>query len=56
MYESLKPKYSIHPRLDKLYHNIKQVYWWLNMKAYIATYVGKCLTCSKLKVKCQKPS
>ncbi|KAD4981917.1 hypothetical protein E3N88_18588 [Mikania micrantha] len=29
---------------------------WPNMKAEIATYVGKCLTCSKVKVEYQKPS
>ncbi|GKB50051.1 putative reverse transcriptase domain-containing protein [Tanacetum coccineum] len=34
----------------------KKLYWWLNMKAKIATYVSKCLTCAKVKVKCQKPS
>jgi transposase InsO family protein len=26
------------------------------MKGAIATYVGKCLTCSKVKAECQKPS
>ncbi|GKC07762.1 putative reverse transcriptase domain-containing protein [Tanacetum coccineum] len=29
---------------------------WLNMKADIATYVSKCLTCAKVKAKHQKPS
>nr|GEU73395.1 putative reverse transcriptase domain-containing protein [Tanacetum cinerariifolium] len=32
-----------------------RLYWWPNMKAYIATYVSKCLTCSKVKVEHQKP-
>ncbi|GJS16524.1 reverse transcriptase domain-containing protein [Tanacetum coccineum] len=27
-----------------------------NMKAIIAKYVGKCLTCSRVKAECQKPS
>ncbi|GJY23946.1 putative reverse transcriptase domain-containing protein [Tanacetum coccineum] len=31
-------------------------YWWPNMKAIIAEYVGKCLTCSRVKAECQKPS
>ncbi|GKA89169.1 putative reverse transcriptase domain-containing protein [Tanacetum coccineum] len=34
----------------------KELYWWPNMKAIIAEYVGKCLTCSRVKVECQKPS
>ncbi|GKF84881.1 putative reverse transcriptase domain-containing protein [Tanacetum coccineum] len=29
---------------------------WPNMKADIATYVSKCLTCAKVKAKHQKPS
>nr|GEY76482.1 putative reverse transcriptase domain-containing protein [Tanacetum cinerariifolium] len=28
----------------------RELYWWPNMKANIATYVSKCLTCSKVKV------
>ncbi|GJU26479.1 putative reverse transcriptase domain-containing protein [Tanacetum coccineum] len=49
MHESHKSKYSIHPRADKMYHDLKMLYWWPNMKADIATYVSKCLTCSKVK-------
>ncbi|GKA17345.1 putative reverse transcriptase domain-containing protein [Tanacetum coccineum] len=39
-----------------MYQDLKKLYWWLNMKAEIATYVSKCLTCAKVKVECQKPS
>ncbi|GKC13138.1 putative reverse transcriptase domain-containing protein, partial [Tanacetum coccineum] len=56
MHESYKSKYSIHPGSDKMYHDLKKLYWWPNMKAIIAEYVGKCLTCSRVKTKCQKPS
>ncbi|GJV93088.1 putative reverse transcriptase domain-containing protein [Tanacetum coccineum] len=56
MHESHKSKYSIHPGSDKMYHDIKKLYWWPNMKAIIAEYVSKCLTCSRVKAKCQKPS
>ncbi|GJU46224.1 ribonuclease H-like domain-containing protein [Tanacetum coccineum] len=38
MLESHKSKYSIHPRLDKMYHDLKKLYWWPNMKDDIATY------------------
>ncbi|GJT17802.1 putative reverse transcriptase domain-containing protein [Tanacetum coccineum] len=41
---------------DKMYQDLKQLYWWPNMKANIATYVSKCLTCSKVKAEHQKPS
>ncbi|GJS65886.1 putative reverse transcriptase domain-containing protein [Tanacetum coccineum] len=56
MHESHKSKYSIHPGFDKMYQELKKLYWWPNMKAIIAEYVGKCLTCSRVKAECQKPS
>nr|GEU68140.1 reverse transcriptase domain-containing protein [Tanacetum cinerariifolium] len=49
MHESHKSKYSIHPRSNKMYQDLKKLYWWPNMKAELATYVSKCLTCAKVK-------
>ncbi|GJR83351.1 reverse transcriptase domain-containing protein [Tanacetum coccineum] len=56
MHESHKSKYSIHPGSDKMYQDLKKLYWWPNMKAIINEYVGKCLTCFRVKAECQKPS
>ncbi|GJZ31465.1 putative reverse transcriptase domain-containing protein [Tanacetum coccineum] len=56
MHESHKSKCSIHPGSDKMYQDLKKLYWWPNMKAEIATYVSKCLTCAKVKAEYQKPS
>nr|GEW08984.1 hypothetical protein [Tanacetum cinerariifolium] len=56
MLESHKSKYFIHPGSDKMYHDLKKLYWWPNIKADIATYVSKCLTCAKVKAEHQKPS
>ncbi|GKD88734.1 putative reverse transcriptase domain-containing protein [Tanacetum coccineum] len=56
MHESHKSKYSVHPGSDKMYQDMKQLYWWPNMKADIATYVSKCLTCLRVKAEQQKPS
>ncbi|GJY86405.1 putative reverse transcriptase domain-containing protein [Tanacetum coccineum] len=39
-----------------MYHDLKKLYRWPNMKAIIVEYVGKCLTCSRVKAECQKPS
>ncbi|GKB74919.1 putative reverse transcriptase domain-containing protein [Tanacetum coccineum] len=38
MHESHKSKHLIHPGSDKMYQDLKKLYWWLNMKAEIATY------------------
>ncbi|GJW27718.1 putative reverse transcriptase domain-containing protein [Tanacetum coccineum] len=56
MHESHKSKYSIHPASDKMYHDLKKLYWWPNIKAKIATYVSKWLTCAKVKDEHQKSS
>ncbi|GKB02803.1 putative reverse transcriptase domain-containing protein, partial [Tanacetum coccineum] len=56
MHESHKLKYSIHPGSDKMYHDLKMLYWWPNMKADIATYVSKCLTYAMVKAEHQRPS
>ncbi|GKB93941.1 putative reverse transcriptase domain-containing protein [Tanacetum coccineum] len=56
MHESHKSKYSIHPGSDKMYKDMKKLYWWPNIKADIATYVSKCLTYDKVKAEHQRPS
>ncbi|GJV75536.1 putative reverse transcriptase domain-containing protein [Tanacetum coccineum] len=56
MHESHKSKYYIHPGSEKMYQDMKKLYWWPNMKANIATYVSKCLTCAKVKAEHQRPS
>ncbi|GJS62250.1 putative reverse transcriptase domain-containing protein [Tanacetum coccineum] len=56
MHESHKSKYSIHSGSDKMYQDMKKLYWWPNMKANIATYVSKCLTCARVKAEHQRPS
>nr|GEW34758.1 hypothetical protein [Tanacetum cinerariifolium] len=35
---------------DKMYQDLKQLYWWPNMKANIVTYVSVYLTCAKERI------
>ncbi|GJR44956.1 putative reverse transcriptase domain-containing protein [Tanacetum coccineum] len=37
--EAYKSKYSVHPGVDKMYHDLRDMYWWPGMKRDIATYV-----------------
>ncbi|GJY28614.1 putative reverse transcriptase domain-containing protein [Tanacetum coccineum] len=54
--EPHKSKYSVHPGVDKMYYDLRDIYWWPGMKKDIALYVSKCLTCSKIKAEHQTPS
>ncbi|GJR10351.1 reverse transcriptase domain-containing protein [Tanacetum coccineum] len=56
MDEAHKSKYSVHPGADKMYYDLRDMYWWPGMKRDIATYVSKCLACSKVKAEHQRPS
>ena len=37
--------YSVHPGATKMYHSIRDLYWWDGLKKDVADYVSKCLTC-----------
>ncbi|GKC82156.1 putative reverse transcriptase domain-containing protein [Tanacetum coccineum] len=54
--EAHKSRYSVHPKADKMFHDLRDMYWWLGMKRDIAIYVSKCLTCAKVKAEHQRPS
>ncbi|GJS89697.1 putative reverse transcriptase domain-containing protein [Tanacetum coccineum] len=51
-----KSKYFVHPKADKMYHDLRDMYWWPRMKRDISIYVSKCLTCAKVKTEHQRPS
>ncbi|GJR43443.1 putative reverse transcriptase domain-containing protein [Tanacetum coccineum] len=56
MDEAHKLKYFVHPGADKMYYDLRDMYWWPRMKKDIAEYVSKCLTCLKVKAEHQRPS
>jgi hypothetical protein len=45
--------YSIHPRGNKMNHDLRATYWWYGMKRDIAEYVALCDTCQRVKAKHQ---
>ena len=48
-------RYSVHPGSTKMYHDLKQIYWWDGMKKDIAEYVAKCPNCQQVKAEHPKP-
>jgi hypothetical protein len=48
--------YSIHPGGNKMYHNLKAIYWWYGMKRDVAEYVTLCDTCQRVKAEHQQPT
>ncbi|GJS64341.1 putative reverse transcriptase domain-containing protein [Tanacetum coccineum] len=51
-----KTRYSVHPGANKMYYDLRDMYWWLGMKKEIAIYVSKWLTCAKVNAEHQRPS
>ncbi|KAA3480758.1 Retrotransposable element Tf2 [Gossypium australe] len=47
---------SVHPGSTKMYHDLKQHYWWSGMKRDISEFVSKCLVYQQVKVEHQVPS
>ncbi|GJX82734.1 putative reverse transcriptase domain-containing protein [Tanacetum coccineum] len=56
MDDAHKSRYLVHPRTNKMYYDLRDMYWWLGMKKDIAMYVRKCLTYLKVKAEHQRPS
>ncbi|KAK1667501.1 hypothetical protein QYE76_055660 [Lolium multiflorum] len=47
--EAHQTPYSIHPGSTKMYMDLKELFWWNNMKREIAQYVAECHTCQRVK-------
>jgi hypothetical protein len=53
--EAQTSRYSIHPGSTKMYHDLRQQFWWTRMKHETTRYVSKCDTCQKVKADYMKP-
>nr|XP_009774537.1 PREDICTED: uncharacterized protein LOC104224555 [Nicotiana sylvestris] len=48
MTEMHQSRYSVHPGSTKMYHDLRQLYWWNDMKKDIATFVAQCPNCQQV--------
>jgi hypothetical protein len=53
--EAHTSRYSIHLGSIKMYHDLRQQFWWTRMKRETARYVFECDTSWKVKVDYMKP-
>jgi hypothetical protein len=53
--EAHMSRYSIHLGSTKMYHDLRQQFWWIKMKHETARYVSECDTCRKVKADDMKP-
>jgi hypothetical protein len=42
-------KFSMHPDSNKMYHDLRSLYWWTRMKRENAKYISECDTCQRVK-------
>ena len=47
--EAHRSLYSIHLGLTKMYHDIREIFWWEGLKKDIAEFVAKCPNCQQVK-------
>jgi hypothetical protein len=47
--EAYTLRYSIHPGSTKIYHDLRQQFWWMRTKRKTTRYVSECDTCQKVK-------
>jgi hypothetical protein len=53
--EAHTSRYSIPLGSTKMYHDLRQQFWWIRMKREAACYVSECDTCRKVKADYMKP-
>ena len=53
--EAHHSKMTIHPGGDKMYMDMRRVYFWAGMKRDVAEFVARCLVCQQVKAEQKKP-
>ena len=53
--EAHSSTYAMHPGSTKMYHTLREHYWWRGMKKDVAEFISRCLICQKVKAEYKKP-
>jgi hypothetical protein len=56
LHEAHESTYSIHPRGNKMYHDLRVTYWWYGMKRDVVEYVALCDTGQRVNAERQQPA
>ena len=56
MEEAHSSAYAMHPGSTKMYHTLREHYWWRGMKKDVAEFVSRCLICQQVKAEHQRPA
>ena len=56
MKEAHSTSYTAHPGSTKMYQDLRNTFWWTNMKREVVEYVSQCLTCQQVKTEHQRPA
>ena len=56
MEEAHSSAYAMHPRSTKMYHTLREHYWWRGMKKDVVEFVYRCLICQQVKAEHQRPA
>ena len=56
MEEAHSSAYAMHPGSTKMYHTLREHYWWRGMKKDAAKFFSRCLICQQVKVVHQRPA
>ena len=48
--------YAMHLGSNKLYRNLREIFWWKGMKNDVAEFVARCMTCEQVKIEHQRPA
>ena len=56
MEEAHSSTYAMHLGSTKMYHTLREHYWWRGMKKDVAEFVSRCLICQQVKAEHQRPA